>query len=416
MGRIKTIFLFAWMVIFGDSGQIFAQSYDGYLFNRSLQPTDTWHRIPLPEEIYRHLNSRRTDLRIIGVNPQGDTLEVPWVWEKVARQEVKKSSFKLINIVTREGSRLYTLVDGPDTEINTLHLDIAEEEFDWKITLEGSANGIEWFTLVENYRLVAFRQNGETYRFTRLQFPTSRFSYYRISFPTTSATLRAAWVSEEKKVQPTYQNRQVNFRHLHDTRSNTDTYTLHFPHALPVVGLRPIIRADYDYFRPFHLHQVRDSVKTEKGWRHNQKSVTSGFVSSLDTTFHQFAEATSRLFIVTINNKDNAPLPIEGWWVEIASHTLIARFPTVETINYRLIYGAMDALMPEYDLVKFQNSIPSQIPTLVPGPEEITKIEDIPHQPFIPPVVLWTVLFVVILVMGGFVIRMMKSPSENESS
>ena len=111
---------------------------------------------------------------------------------------------------------------------------------------------------------------------------------------------------------------------------------------------------------------------------------------------------------ITIYNGDNQPLSITNIESKGYKYQLVGRF--TEPADYMLVYGNASMRKPSYDIARFKTKIPKDLSALRIGAEEtIFK----PEQETIKPLFensywLWGIIGVVILVLGGFTLRMLK--------
>ena len=159
--------------------------WDQFQYQRSLSGIeDTWHRIDLPNEIFSKLKPDYADIRIMGINAKGDTIEAPYVLEHpIVNPVVEQSPFKLLN-QSRKGGLFYITLESPkQQEINRIHLNLGDQNFDWEVQLEGSQDQQEWFSLLKDYRILSVANGHSDYSFTTLHFPNAQYRYYRLIFP-----------------------------------------------------------------------------------------------------------------------------------------------------------------------------------------------------------------------------------------
>ena len=158
----------------------FAQLHT-YEYKRSIeQPTDSWHKINLKPEMYKHLNQRLSDMRIYGVS-KTDTTQVPFLMHSSASKKVNRDlAFELINQTKNEDGIFFTFKLEDAQVINKIHLDFIETNFDWKIQLDASNDQKEWYTLLDDYRITSIKNKQVTYQYSQLHFESSEYQYYRV--------------------------------------------------------------------------------------------------------------------------------------------------------------------------------------------------------------------------------------------
>ncbi|MBK7707289.1 MAG: hypothetical protein IPJ30_16460 [Acidobacteria bacterium] len=163
---------------------VFAE-IDNFALRREIRDATTgWARIILPDQIYAKLSGSMTDLRITGVRPNGERFEVPYILRPVSESSEKPLEFKVLNQVAGDGGRFITFEVPTAEALNLIDLTFSQENFDWRIRLEGSADQKEWMKILDDYRIVAFKNKFTSYSFTTLRFPDAKFKYLRLFIPT----------------------------------------------------------------------------------------------------------------------------------------------------------------------------------------------------------------------------------------
>ena len=178
---------------------------------------------------------------------------------------------------------------------------------------------------------------------------------------------------------------------------------------VPVSFIKLSVSDKIDYYRPHTIQYLSDSVKTEKGWKYNYRSLTSGILSSLEDNEYKFSEHITNKLKVIIQNHDNQPLNIEEITVKGYVHELVARFN--KPAQYYLVYGNKRAYKPNYDIINFQQNIPKDLSGLSIGDEEeISKSGTSLIGPlFKNKAWLWAIMIIIILILGWFSVRMLKT-------
>ncbi len=90
-------------------------------------------------------------------------------------------------------------------------------------------------------------------------------------------------------------------------------------------------------------------------------------------------------------------------------YQLIGRF--TEKADYNLVYGNASVSGPSYDIKKFATKIPESLNSLSLGEEKfIVKTEPVKVKPlFENNYWLWLIIGVVILILGGFTLKMLRN-------
>ena len=177
---------------------------------------------------------------------------------------------------------------------------------------------------------------------------------------------------------------------------------------VPVSRVRISVKDTIDYYRPVNIQYIRDSVKTEKGWLYDYGILASGILNSMEEADIKCNSTVVQNLKVVIDNRDNAPLTIDSILVEGYVHTLLARF--TEHARYFLVYGNRKAEKPSYDLGFFTDKIPATLTALALGDEQSMQKELTvgPEPLFKNKVWLWTVMVVIIVLLGWFSLKMIR--------
>ena len=408
--RLKINSYLLLFVCFYSYGQM-----DQYNYKRELQNvTDEWHTIDIPNRLFSKISHNLSDIRIYGINAQNDTIEAPYLLRVLSEKIVSKEiSFKIINSSHTEKGYYFTFKIPIEETINQIKLDFKKDNFDWRITLEGSQNQQQWFQILDNYRILSIKNRQTDYQFTKLNFPNSKYRYFRLLIkskkkPALSTTkIRLDTVSD-------YNLRNYILKNIKITESKSTKQTVidvDLKNPVPISLLIFNMADTFDYYRPITIKYLTDSVKTEQGWHHNYNILSTGTLSSMEKSKFKFDSTILQKLKIIIYNHDNEPLKINNLEVKGYTHQLIARFTKPAT--YYLTYGSNAIDKPSYDLNHLTNTIPTTLKSL---PLKSEQIIDKKANPKVKPLFknkiwLWIVMGIIILVLGGFSIKMMRKDS-----
>ncbi|MBL4663526.1 MAG: DUF3999 family protein [Flavobacteriaceae bacterium] len=373
--------------------------------------TDPWHKITLPNSVFEQVNNSLYDIRIFGINANNDTIEAPYLLKrKTKKTEDIVVSFKKLNETYTKGNYYITFEVPSDSSINLMELDFEQDDFDWKLKLEGSQNNNEWFEIVDDYRILSIKNKISNYKFTKISFPNSKYKYYRIHINTLKRPkLISAKLDLQKSTPANYRvfpTIDVQTNNNRSTKKTSIEITLEAP--VPVSHISLDIQNSFDYYRPITIQYLTDSIKTEQGWKYNYRTLRKGTLSSMEKDGFAFESTILQKIKVIIINNDNVPLQINSVKVKGYVHEIVARFS--EPANYYLTYGKRNPVKPNYDIAKFENSIPKNLTTLtLKDMVSIHKKNMETTEPlFKNKLWLWVVMGVIILVLGWFSIKMIK--------
>ncbi|PHN05758.1 DUF3999 family protein [Flavilitoribacter nigricans] len=380
-----------------------------YHFLRDLEGTEAgWQQLSLPDGIFRHLDPSLRDLRIKGITAAGDTIEAPYLirWPNPV-VKVERSDFRLLN-QSRQGNTYFaTLTKDDDKAINRIDLEFDNTDFNWRIDLEGSPDGREWFSLLQGYRILAYEGPLGDYAFTTLQFPESDYSHYRIQISSSETVkLRAATYHLFQKPDIDYQEYTIISQSATVNKEQKQTeleWELATP--VPVSRIELPVTDTFDYYRPLRIQLLTDSTRSESGVQYRYTEVYRGVLSSLEPPVFTFPPERTYRIRVIIDHQDNAPLKFGSPRVEGIHPAVIFRI--TEPADYHLVYGWPDAIAPRYDLNRFEEKIPSDVPEVRLAPEVRLRPDLAVRSPLlVNRAWLWIVLVLAIGVLGWFSMRM----------
>ncbi|MFT6182579.1 MAG: hypothetical protein ACJAU0_001396 [Flavobacteriales bacterium] len=385
---------------------------DHYNFIRSIsEPTAQWHKIQLPLSVYQHVNNNFTDLRVYGITSAQDTLEVPFIVHLTKEETTRESQpLLLLNSSHTNEAYYYTFeVEGKKT-INEIDLLFGLQNFDWRLELEGSEDQLEWFTVLENYRILSIRNDNTSFDFTKLSFPNSNFRYYRLKVRTESdPSFSGANISLISSKEGRYEKYDlVSFAKNENEemkRSELDV-ALEYPSVISAVEVT--VEDTVDYYRNVLFKVCTDSVETKSGMRYNYRTVGSGTLNSLSGNTFSISNVEAKNLHIEVQNQDNAPLRISS--VEISGEKRELHIRFTEPANYFLAYGNAAARAPQYDIFNFRDKIPAELQSLELGAEQL--IPKIPVEVVSPLFEnkwwLWGIMGAIVLLLGWFSVGMLK--------
>ncbi|MEO7264758.1 MAG: DUF3999 family protein [Ferruginibacter sp.] len=391
--------------------------YQQYKYKRELQGIkDQWQQLILPADIFGKISNNFSDIRIIGIKENKDTIEAPYVLEIASEKNAgKEVPFKLINQSKNDKGYYFSFEIAGQVDVSQIHLDFKQQNFDWKINLEASHNQQQWFTIVEDYRILSIHNEQTQFKFTKLEIPPSRYRYYRlfINAATDPGFIKASLLQNEKVIGSwvDYQNHSFKTENQKTNKQTIVDVTMVQP--VPVAWVKIFVKNNFDYYRPITINYITDSFKTETGWHYNFSLLQSGTLNSFDKNEFTFNSTILKKLSIIIENQDNEPLQIDSIQIKGYRHILKARF--IEKARYYLLYGNKDVARPNYDIESFTDKIPKIMSALEMGEEEFLKTEiKKPVALFQDKKWLWILMAAIIFLLGWFTVRMMKRPDNVE--
>ena len=405
--QINLVLTFVLLTISSSYGQM-----ESYEYKRELIGIqDQWHKIVIPKTMFGTLSRKLTDIRIYGITKNNDTIEAPYILQKLKdHTSVKNSEFKIINTSHTDTGYFYTFEVSSVNPVNQMDLDFGQQNYDWQLQLEGSNNQQEWFTIIDDYRIVSIKNELTDFTFDKLSFPSSKYNYYRLQVNSkTDPDLQKVSIQQQNIVEGSLQDYAIKYQNSLENKQTKQTeISIELEHAVPVSFLKITPHAAFDYYRPVSIQYVSDSTLVGLKWKFHFNTLTTGVLNSNGNNEFKAVSTTTKKLKVHIHNQDNQPLDINSIQVKGYTHEIITRI--TEPATYYLAYGYKNASQPRYDIAKFKGSIPSEMKTIKLGDEiVIEKAEATNTSPlFENKIWLWGIMGVLILILGGFSFKMIK--------
>lgn len=386
---------------------------NAFKFKRNIIGVNSaWHKLQLPNQLYKNANTGFDDLRIFGFDGK-DTLEVPYILKQRADQVISKEvDFRPVNESANSNGFFYTFQLNSATTINQINLAFKEGNFDWQITLEGSNANTEWFTILKDYRILSIKNNDTDYQFTKLRIPDSKYLYYRLMIRSPKKPgLLEALINKTDTIKGTYQYVKYKTFDLNNDAVNKETVidvTLENP--VPISYLSLNAQSNFDFYRPIKIEYATDSFKTDKGMQYNYATLYQGTLSSLEKPEYNFANTIASRLKITIENNDNKPLRLGKLDLKGNIYEIIARFDNPK-ITYAIFYGNDKMQAPNYEIERFESKIPENLTAITIGAEQKNPTYTIKTEKplFENKVWLWALMAVIIALLGWFSFKMLKN-------
>jgi hypothetical protein len=385
---------------------------NNYNYTREIKAVtkEQWHHITIPTELFEKVKPDLSDLRIYGFN-DNDTIEAPYLLRSSKGEQVEKTIlFNLLN-QSRKGSDFYFTFETPvAATINQLKLNFRQDNFDWRLKLEGSMDQREWFSIVEDYRILSIKKEGTDFQFTTVLFPPSRYIYFRalIKSDQKPDLLNASFSLREEKSSSFREYALPAEPPKEDKINRTSIIPFSLPYPVSLADIQIVTRNTYDYYRGLTVEYLTDSIRTPQGWVANYRVLTSGTLSSLGENRFSGNGTVLKRGRILIYNQDNQPLKIDS--LILRSYTFDLNVRLTHAARYFLVYGNKNALPPAYDLQHFKEQVPAQMAKVELGPEQrMQKNAPAPIHPlFENKLWLWIILIALIVILGTFSLKMIK--------
>ncbi len=397
-----------WLFLLILSSNVLGQS-EAYKYRRALENVEEqWHKISLPNEIYSKTNQGLSDLRIMGFNASGDTIQAPYVWNQNRnKQQTKKIAFELLNESQKDGNFYFTFKIPSKKAIDEISLNFGEDNFDWRIKLEGSQDQKEWFKILEDYRVLGIKNEYTDYKYSEVNFPKSSYQFYRLEIPSDKKPrLINSTISISERQEGALQDIEVINQKISENKKLKRTeIEIDLATTVFISNVEIEVLDQFDYNRAISIQYLSDSVKTEKGWKTFYSNLSNGTLNSKKKNKFYFADKRCRKLKIILFNQDNQALNIGAVKVQAYRYELITRIS--QKADYFLYYGNEKAKHPLYDIKNFD--IPLKAKNLSLGKEEKIEIAKFTNAPlFTNRLWLWILMILIIFVLGFFTLKMMK--------
>jgi len=408
MKNNKSILLVTLFVLFLNN--CISAQISEFKYKRKInKPTETFHRIEIPDDLFSKIKNDLSDIRIIGFNEMGDTLEVPYLIkineEKYQSEEIE---FRTLNESRKENGFYYTFELSEKNNINEINLEFKSDNFDIMTDLEGSNDLNEWFLIKKDSRLISIKNEHTYYKYSKLIFPESKYRYFRIFIKSDlSPHLFNASIYRKNKIEGKLREYpKFNYILKEDNILKKSIIEIELNDKVPISKFKLNIDNNYDYYRTIRVFTKIDSIKTANGYYINYEKIFDGILSSFEKSEIKIPNVISDKIKIEVSNNDNEPLTITG--IEISGYTygLICRF--VEEADYYIYYSNIKASEPIYDLLNFLEKLPSN-PSILNINSEIINIKtEIKEKGFVSTTWLWIIMVIIIISLGYASLKMLK--------
>jgi hypothetical protein len=394
-----------------------------FQFHRKLDKvgTENYYSVPLSPAIIANMQNPLDDLRIYNIDGK-DTIEVPFLLEYHGDETIETPvKFELINDVTRLKCCSYITLKMPKKMvINMINLKVLENNFDKILSVEGSNDNKEWFTIASHLRITGFENSNSSFRSTSVRFPSSEFVYFRIKFDDDSSpkiTVTDANAFENKTIKGNYDEIAiVKSSQVENKKEKTSELILELKgnNRLSYILLKS--NAKNDFYRNINIYKSNGSYQTPKGPEEAWQIINSGVVISNTSNELSLQNEHSSKLKIEIINHDNQPISFDEIKLYSEKIEMKAKLPASE--NLFLVYGSKSIAAPVYDLVHFQEKIPQSLSVINSGKEEIQAAVLVgkANEPFIQNKKwLWLIMGSLIILIGYFAFSMLKKENSEDN-
>ena len=296
---------------------------------------------------------------------------------------------------------------------------ITDNEYDFSVTVQGSEEQKSWITILKNFRLVGFDNKYDNFKTSSLHFTDAKFKYLRLlvsSKKKPNITGAGFYLNNNNQKNDKWINlNSLQTDYQEDKKEKKSYIYLDLNKKYPLEEVSFDVSDTIEYSRKVTI-EIADDTHLKNGqpiWYFHQ----GGFIRSFENknghfsfTLHsrnQYSNSFQKLKI-TIENNDNIPLRLSNFQAKYHPLEIVARFP--KDGDYMLYYGGKNEKSAVYDVEEFRDKIPKNLANISLGNAEklIVDKQKINENPTKNKYLLWTVMLVIMLLLGWQTAKMMK--------
>jgi hypothetical protein len=293
--------------------------------------------------------------------------------------------------------------------LNEINLSFAEKNFDLRVTLEGSMEQKEWFSLLKDYRITGIKNNKTDFQFTTLITNFSSYKYYRLSYAATKdpVVIKAQYDISMNQNEGAWWEIKGPIEKIENLKKEKQTsWMVVLPEPLPVSLIQFYIKDSIDFIRSVRIQATPWPENNTATDEERLVNITSGTLNSFDKQQISFEELIATRLKIIISNNDNLPLTIDSIILKSSKKLVITRIP--EAVEYIMLYGNKEMPAPQYDLAEvLSKMILPDFGKITVGTEE----QNLPEKPkswWESNAWLYALMGLIVIMLGGFTIKMMK--------
>lgn len=365
-----------------------------------------WQKGYLPYEVVNNSSINLSDLRILQIKGK-DTIEAPYVLIPVVQQPARtRVGYKAINKTSNERGYYATFQIDNAQPITELELISTLNNYDWKVTLQGSMDQKEWFNIVKNKKLIRIRDGRVNFTHNTLHFSPAQYTYFRVQIKSERDPLiHKCLLYYQKENSPPQFLHPTQFKEERN-QSDKQSYTIDLQENKTINSVQFSFADTLPFYRTYTLYEFIDSVKIKSGWHKNYRIIDSGTLSSVKENRFQFRTIKAGQLKLEIDNYDNPPLTLTEVKTLYPKQSIVTRIATKG--DYTLFYNDPLLRAPQYDLAHFINHEITYTPLEFGQQESIALKNTDQTKPIIQSDWwLWGVLVLIIATMAFAVFKMM---------
>lgn len=350
------------------------------------------------------------DLRLLNDQNQ----EVPYLLRKerdVAVTSLYKE-YEIIEKAYKKDAISHLIFSNPDKKaIDNISFLVKNTDVQKRARLSGSDDKQNWYVIKNNYLLHSMKSEDETTELKILNFPLSDYAYFKLEIDDNwrlPINILGVGYYDTEKVKGLSTTFDWTITEQKDSLKTTYV-RLDLPDTTYLENLKVEVSGAEYYSRYTKVMVKREYVNRKKRKVESLEFVGSFELNSNSPNKVSLRGLSTKTLYLEIDNQDNPPLKVERVTGSMLNQYLIAELKEGE--KYALAFGNEKLRSPQYDLVKFADQIPDDLPKL--KPLEITDIRPISTEKpagglWTNPYLIWVVIGVVGLVLAYISVKMIK--------
>jgi len=440
--KISRIFIVS-LVLLVITGSVFAIHLASWKYRADVtieSGSQQYCALMLTPEVYHAAGNNLADILLI--SPSGEQIPYVLAKEQNITSRVKYDPSIINRSTDSAGNAVVTLDFSSQTIKDTIEVETSGNNFRRAVKIEGSNDNVQFFTMVNKAYVFAVG-GGQQQRFSKIDLPGNDYRYLRITVSPMAGEEEQLTINEatafkvERKIAQCQPVEMLQTEHIEDEKTSSSIYVYDLQHCkLPITEFEMVTEDT-----PFHRCVVvegRDAAtrkiqidsednrqrfsEVEAAWN----TVTCGTIYRYTDSAGQRHEslavpvpagASYRYLKITIKNYDDKVIAITSASAKMIPHRIIFPAPAAETV--KLYVGCESAPRPVYDLAR-RLANPLQVPSKTAA---ISKLGENPlfgklgkdkipwterHKLLLP-----VILFVVVLVLAGFIFKSLKAIKNN---
>ena len=389
------------ILLFG-SAYAYSQSFDREASLPAVSE-DGFYKVLLSSDITQHLNDQLSDIRIFDHQHR----EVPYLLQTESPEHYRER-FVEYEMVRKESrprrSTSLVLRNRNKTPIDNIHLVIKNAEASREVSLLGSDDQKNWFSIRDRFILNAPQSNAETQELKIVGFPWSNYEYYLLNINDSllaPLNIVKAGYYETQSSNGKYTDLPLKMNAYDSTKEKMTYVDITFD-ALQFIDKLEIDVSGIKYYRR-NAMLLEKRVRTEKNGKRTAyyNPIQNFELTTGRKAIVKLASLRGQHFRIEIANEDNPPLTISA----IKAFQL-NRYLTVwltKDIAYTIQFGQPSLKAPVYDIAFFKDSIPENTGVITAADIRLLPKSDTSRQKesfFTNKNIVWIAIVIVVLILG----------------